>query len=748
MPDFAFRESMPKPWKDVPPLRDSPFQADEYDGERAAYARGLWSSLDNLLRGRDRQVEENLRMLAGQQWSVWSELLGQWVDVTRYLTDEERRWRQLPVINRLLYWYMLLHARLTENPPVISFLPGPDRIDALAAEVADHVFKHLWHDAAMLEVLDALFAWLIPSGRAHLKSRIDRHQGEVREYRGPAVLRLLGADGQPIGGPDGPVERFADNVPYDAQGNPLARLNPDDTFDLLGEPHQEPEGAIVVDVLSCVEVRGEWGPTPWHRKRWHQHRSFMTPEEVWEEYGVEVEPDVRGEEAESIGALRRILFGSGYYGAAERKGRGWGNEQDTREGYVTILETWFRPSDYPGMQKTQDSPGGRMLLTAGEKTVLRDGARYAPFPYTSPIRTFDFVNVAGRPQGTSPQEMLNGPARTRNRIYGQILQHSTLVANPVQLIDTSTGIQEGQVTNEPGANIFGNFRGFTRPPIEYVSPPSLGVDVYKSLDLLTGEFDDLGNIPGAEGAPPTTDASGELVKELRFNSDRFVSATARRAVVEISRMAEDWFAILPVIWDREKLIRAGGDDLVAQTVVVTPELFTQGTINVVPEVESMLPEGRGERQQRIRQMWQEGVWGDPRTPEARMMYLELARFPHLDRANRPGGVDRVTADQENGRLVQGVPAAEVPVLEWYDHQVHLFVHERFMKGPEYLKLPVWIQQQFVLHREMHKMALAEAMARQLELMEGENGAGAGAGRGEGGQQEESNEQRSAGEAAA
>lgn len=740
MADFAFRESMPKPWKDVPPLRESPFEPDKYDRERVVFAHELWKSLDNPLRSRDRQVEENLRMLAGQQWSVWSDLLGQWVDVTRYLTDEERRWRQLPVINRLLYWYMLLHARLTENPPVLTFLPGPDRIDAMAAEVADHVFKHLWHETAMLEVLDNLFAWLIPSGRAHLKSRIDRHMGEVREYRGPAVLRLLGADGKALPGPEGqPVERFADDVPYDAEGNPLARLNPDDTFDVLGDPFRQPEGAIVVDVLSCLEVRGEWGPTPWHRKRWHQHRSFLTPEELWEDYGVEVEPDVRGEEAESIGTLRRVLFGSGYYGAAERRDRGWGNEQNMKEGYVTVLETWFRPSDFPGMQRGPDSPGGRMLVTAGRNMVLRDGARYAAFPYTSPIRTFDFVNVAGRPQGTSPQEMLNGPARTRNRIYGQILQHATLVANPIQLIDNSTGIQEGQATNAPGANIFGNFRHLARPAIEYVSPPSLGSDVYRSLDLLTGEFDDLGNIPGAEGAPPTTDPSGELVKELRFNSDRFVAATARRSVVEIARVAEDWFAMLPVIWDRERVIRAGGDDLVAQTVMVMPELFTKGTLNVIPEVESMLPEGRGERQQRIRQMWQEGVWGPPQSPEARMMYLELARFPHLDRANRPGGVDRVTAEQENGRLVQGVPAAEVPVLEWYDHQVHLFVHERFMKGPEYLKLPVWIQQQFVQHREMHKMALAEAMARQLELMESENAAGGG---------EQSTEERPAGEAAA
>jgi hypothetical protein len=104
---------------------------------------------------------------------------------------------------------------------------------------------------------------------------------------------------------------------------------------------------------------------------------------------------------------------------------------------------------------------------------------------------------------------------------------------------------------------------------------------------------ELGNIAGAEGTPPTADSSGELVKELRYNSDRFVGPTARRSVTELGRMAEDWQVMIPLIWDEQKVIRVAGDDLIASTLTVMPHLFDEGNVNIQPDVESMLPEGRG-----------------------------------------------------------------------------------------------------------------------------------------------------------
>ncbi len=657
-------------------------------------------------------------MLCGQHWSVWSEVQQRFVDLAAYLSDKERAWRQFPVMNRVLLWYMLLYARMTENTPVIAFQPATgDRKDATFAEVMDTVFKTVWQSADMTGVLDQLTAWLIPGGSAYLKSRIDLNAGEIRPFVGPAVLSLLNPDGSPVAGPNGPIEReIPGGVPYNQDGVPLARLLDADSgqFEATGQPYVMREGQIVVDVLSPLEVRGEWGANvPWHRKAWHVHRTFLTPEQFYEAFGIETEPEITGTQAEEVGEIQRLMYGSGFFGTADgRDHLATVSAADGKlNGFVPVYEGHFRPCRQTGMEETHESPGGRLLITTS-KMCVRDSARTARFANTSPIRRFDFVNVPGRPQGTSPQEMLNGPARTRNRIVAQILQHTNLTSNPIKLIDRDAGIQEGSLTNKPGLEIYGSFRGIEKP-VQFVSPPNLSKDVYEALSILTREFDDLGNVAGSMGDPPTTDSSGELVRELRFNADRFVGPTQRRSVTELARMVEDWIVMLPTIWDTEKILRVAGEDNVPRTITVLPEMFTSGKVNVVPDIESMLPEGRGERQNRIWKMYEEGVFGPPGTPDAVNTMLDQARFPHMGRAVRPGGVDRSTAEQNAGLLLRGIPAEQIPVFDWYEHAIHLAVLEQYMKSPEYVRLPWPVMTEFVAFREILMAAQVASMQRKI-----------------------------------
>lgn len=661
-----------------------------------------------VLLARDRQIEENIRMLAGRQWSVWSRLLGRFLDLNEMLSERERLWRQRPVLNHLLDWFLLTHARMTENPPIITFQPSTlDHSDAAKAEILDTIFKSLWQDAGMLDVIDRFVSILVPSGSAHLVSRVDPMQGEVREWRGPALLTYEDESGETI-------RRIVPDVPYDQEGNPLAQLTgpgPDD-WEATGRAYGEHEGGIVVDAVSPIAVRGQWGhDVPWHRKRWHARRLFLTPEEVWESYGVDQEPDVRGEDAHRVGELRRLVFGSGHYGAAEYGLHSTlSQDHDASEGYCDVLELWKAPASYEGMLRTEQSPGGR-LLTVSRTKVLRDGARPAAFPYTSPIRHVAFVGLPGRPSGTSPQESMNAIQRLYNRTFGHILEHANRAANPIGMIDMGAGLRDGDVTNEPGLNVYITRRmGVTAPPIEYARPPDLGDAVYRSASMLKEEIRDRGYVEGALGRSPTRDPSGELLKELRFNSDRYIGPTSRRMVIELARMVEDWNAIIPTIWTAEKTVAWAGEDQMARTVRYQPEIWEQGSVNVVPDIESMLPEGRGERQARARADWQAGAFGPSDSPEAIRHYLDLARFPHMGRQVRPGGVHRIMAERENAQLLQGVPAEAVPIFEWQNHQVHLAVLEEFMAGPDYVALEPEIQEQFYLHRAQHLMALEQRAA--------------------------------------
>lgn len=728
-------------YKDTPPLRRDPFTPDVFDGKRTEWTLRLFRQQDHALRRRDRQVEENIRILAGQHWTVWNPWLQKFMDVSEWMTDDERRWRQRPVVNRILYWYILTHARLTENPPILTFQPANmDRISADLSEVMDTLFKAKWREIGMTEVIDRMVAWLIPGGQAFVQTVLDAQGGSMREMRADLQVPVMQMDQQteswqPILDASGqPVQQVGRGVgfkrgPAGPDGKqsviPVSHLLPNGQVFDRERPETYPEGDIRVDVLSPVQVRGEWGPTPWHQKRWHMVRSWLSPEEVYEKFGVVEQGETPSVSVATTdpGFLQRMFFGSGYFGAASDKpGSEWAT-MPTRESFVEVYTLWQSPSKFPGMErrapdpKTGDpgEPGGRLLICTKRK-VLRDGTRPADFHYCSPIRIFQFVNVPGRPSGTTPQEMLNPLQRSTNRFYAQVFENATLHANPIGIIDQMSGLGQVEMTNKPGER-FTVMRRQGVPAFEYVQPPSLSRDIYQTLEILRREFQDLGHIEGAEGRAPTPDPSGKLIRELRFNSDRFLGPTARRAVEEFARMEEDWIEWFRIIYDEEKVISYTGEDTIPRTISVYPELFTRGAVHVIPDIESMLPESRAERQGRVATLFQMGVWGSPMpgTPgnaQAVTKFLELARFPHMGRTAWPGGVHVTTAQQENGKLLQGVPAADIPIFDWYDNTVHLAVLEEFMASPYYLRQSPEVQQQFAIHREMHQNA---EQAKQLKM---------------------------------
>jgi hypothetical protein len=680
-------------------------QVDQYDGARIALLRREWTSLDDLVRQQNRQIEENIRMLAGQQHILWHPVAGRYLDVTEWMTEDEKRWRMRPVINRLLPWFIITHARATENQPIVTYVPGPDRADAELAEVLDIASKSVWFEANMEDAHDRMMGWVIVAGRGHLLSRINPHKGPPRPWTGGALVPMVNEYDQPISDDDGGQAHLEvpDGVPFDKDGTPLGKVvahssGQEPYFQPTGAPHATPQGQIEVDVLSPLQVRGSWGPQPWYAKHRHFIRSYHPPEQVYEWFGVDVKPTIRGG-ARDVGELERVLYGTGFYASTGLTIDSQMNQTNT-EGYVELTQMWEAPCSYGGMDKTETSPGGRWLVCTPDR-VIRDGVRPAAFPYTSPLATFEFVRIPGRPGGTTPQEALNPLQRMYNATYGQVREHVNLLTNPKGVIDAMGGLKAGKFSNRAGENYVMNRRAGI-PAIEYVTPPPLGQDVYKLMAGIREEFRDIGfTTPQEQSGDIGT--SGEQLKEARFNTDRFLGPTMRRSAGEYGRMFETWRALYPLVWDLKTTISYAGEDNMARTITVYPEMFKLGYVNVRPDVESMLPEGRGERQQQVYKMYLDGLFGLPGSPQALRKFWEMARFPHLGRAAKPGGIHATTAEQENGKLLLGAPAASLPVFDWYDDEAHLAVHEYFMASPEFLKAPPEVQNECALHREAHLM---------------------------------------------
>lgn len=691
--------------------------SDPLDKERVKLVRQRLEAQAPSRLDRDRAIEENIRMLVGKQWDVWSPVLGQFVDPFRYLDNAERRWRQRPVVNLLAYWFLLTHARLTESQPIIGFQPATaDRMDAALADTMETVTKTLWQGTMDMDGNVArAAAWLLAGGECYFETCAEYpHNAPAYQMTGPATLSMEAADGSII-------ERdTSENVPYGPDGVALASLVPDGDdygFEIPdgAQPATVREGEPKCYVYGPLEVWSEWGGNKaWEDRQWISVRRYLSPDAIRDFYGVEIRPDVvgsGGDMAGGAGTLQRLLFGSGHFGSTSDPGKLSGSFLGTdvpgQSAYCTVDAMWEKPC--------KAYPQGRLLIVApyapsgGE--VLHDSVRPFETVAAGPIRRAQFIQMPGRAGfGSTPLEQLVPLQKTYNRGWAQILEHRNRCTNPILVYDSSTGF-EAPEKNVPGAMVEADFsQSGGRPPAAYLAPPALSNDVWRIQSMLFDLIMRVGSIAGSEGTVPTEDPSGELINQLRFNADRPVSVAARSLAMALAGVGEDLVAVLKVAWPAEKIIAYAGEDNVLQTVTVTPDLWS-GRVNVKPDLGNALGETQAAKQSRFERLWMAGAFGDPLT-EGREKFLELSRFPGMGRT--VGGPDRVTCEKFLVEIAQGMPAAQIqPLLQpWYDYDVFLETTRNHLASPEFLRYEEPVQAEFAQWFQM--VVQARAMSQQFQ----------------------------------
>jgi hypothetical protein len=290
---------------------------------------------------------------------VKSDMVQGFVDPTRYMNDEERKWRLRPVMDYLGYWYMVTLSKVTENAPIVGFLPAnSDENSAKLAEVMDPIFKSIADETEMGDRRIQTAAWCLAAGEAYYLSRPDFRTGKTRERRGPAVMPYAPSEA------DEAQDVVIDDAPYNEQGEPQVEVYQDEMGEMVseetGDPYLDAKAQIRVDVLSPLEIRSQWGNgIPWNEKQWVIHRWFESPSEVEEMYGEQVEPDAHYAYGDAMpGTLERMLFGSGYHGASrgDRASQNADADQKLLQQFVKGFTMWEKPCPRVGGKAERREP--------------------------------------------------------------------------------------------------------------------------------------------------------------------------------------------------------------------------------------------------------------------------------------------------------------------------------------------------------------------------------------------------------
>jgi hypothetical protein len=206
-----------------------------------------------------------------------------------------------------------------------------------------------------------------------------------------------------------------------------------------------------------------------------------------------------------------------------------------------------------------------------------------------------------------------------------------------------------------------------------------------------------GTSEGAEGNAVSTDASGELQREVRYDADRPWGATLRRHSYIWARMAQDMMEMIGVTMDDERLLQISGEDNAWKFFSVRPEMF-QGRVQIKPQPESAVIESRQDKQNRISNLFAMQMI----PPD---VALQAMNYPDLVRMMRPNKEAYSLSQRENAELAMGIPS---PVLPEHDHATHLTEHKKVQQTMEYRNWPEPLKNNFRLHIMYHEAMLPRA----------------------------------------
>lgn len=402
-----------------------------------------------------------------------------------------------------------------------------------------------------------------------------------------------------------------------------------------------------------------------------------------------------------------------------------------------VVEAWVKPG------ATELFPKGGMCLMIDNKVVLcvDDGIPYKHGEY--PFAKLDSIQ-SGSYYATSVVEDLIPIQREINRTRSQMVEARNLMAKPGFFyrsgsIDpqkwTSATAQVIEV--KPGAE-------FPQPiPLPQIPPYVEGMG-----DRFLQDAEDIsGQHQVSKGSAPAGVTAGTAIQFLQEADNSYMAVTHASIEDAIQKVAKHTVALAIQYWDSERLIKyVGRDGTMSARYLQASDLKTGTDIRV--EGGSSLPESKAARIALYMDLMTNGALPvqdalelmslpsmkayfdviNVDKDQARRENLKMRELPPEETAkarefavmqaqSQLGPIDPAMGDpMANPLMAQVMEQANepiIPVNEWDNHEVHLMIHETFMKGQEYEMLPDEIKNEFELHRQKHKDMAVQSMMEDM-----------------------------------
>ena len=410
---------------------------------------------------------------------------------------------------------------------------------------------------------------------------------------------------------------------------------------------------------------------------------------------------------------------------------------DAKPDACLIIEAWIKPG------ATNLIPeGGKVTLI--DDTIIDFSNEGIPYDHGEyPFAKIESVQ-SGSYYPTSVVEDLIPIQREFNRTRSQLLEARTLMAKPGWFY-TEGSMDPNKVTSANGQMI-GIKPGATPPtPIPLPQMPAY------VMELMQEDKADIEDISGqhqvSKGSAPAGVTAGTAIQFLQEADNSYLATTHASLEDALKKVARQSIALAIQYWDSQRLVKvigkdgsisarylmgtdiATGDDIrieggsslpqsKAARIALFMDLMNRGAIPVdqalklmnISNMQSYWDEVDVDKNQALRENLAMSELDPQQTALARQQVQEQIQQAVV--AQMPPGMDPM----QNPIASQQMELANEPVIpvnDWDNHEIHLMVHENFMKGQEYETLDPAIKDEFQKHRQYHKDKLMQKAMEQM-----------------------------------
>jgi hypothetical protein len=424
-----------------------------------------------------------------------------------------------------------------------------------------------------------------------------------------------------------------------------------------------------------------------------------------------------------------------------------GTESNAKPDSSLVIEAWIKPG------ATNLFPNGGMAIIV-DKTIVYCSEEGIPYSHGK----FPFVKIenvqSGSYYSTSTIEDLIPIQKEINRSRSQTVENRNATAKAGYFVQEGS-IDLNRWTSKPGQLI--PIKPGFKEPVPIPVPPMPQYISEERQEMLRDWEDMSGQHQVSKGSAPSGVTAATAINFLQERDDSFMSSVYASIEAATEEAASQSLQLAVQYWDQPRMIKATGMDQSFSVLMLSGADIKSGT-DIRIDQGTALPTSQAAMRAFVTDLMNRGMIPADKglemldLPNMRSYYQLVkvdenqAKRENMKMANLPveevqmamqqadamkqqylmtHGMDENTARQDPvvSQLLDKFDRPLFPRNDFDNDDVHIFIHQNFMKSQRFENLDQSIKDQFAKHVQAHKDA--QATAQLTQLMQG-GSAGGGA----------------------